>query len=144
MEKKGVMTMVVRSALRVHPCVPLPGAVLRVGRLVFGGASTLMRAFIATHTHQLGQALKSVARLVSNVPLLKSLITTTNGGAVSMMKTPTDARLLIGQQGCVARPNATCTWTRLRCLAQVADEVFQAAALLEVMSLAMAGAGCDS
>ena len=91
-EKKGVMTMVVRSALRAHPCVSLRGAMLRVGRLVFGGASTLMRAFIATHTHQLGRALKSVARPVSHVLLLKSLITTTNGGAASMMRTPTDAR----------------------------------------------------
>ena len=138
------MTMVVRSALRAHPCVFLRGGMLRVGHLVFGGASTLMRAFIAMRTHQLGQALKSVTRLVSTVLLLKSLITTTNGGAVSMIMTPTDARLLIGQQGCVARPNVICIWTRLRFRAQVADEVFQAAALLEVMSLAMAGAGCNS
>ena len=105
------------------------------------GVRRLTKTFTVSHTHPLGQALKSVARLISYALPPQSLITTTGGGAVSGIETPTDARLQIGQQGCGARPMETCTWTQSTYRGQVADDLFQAAALSEVMSHAMAGVG---
>ena len=90
-EKKGDMTMVVRSARRARPFAFLLGGMLWGMRFVPGGASTLMKTFIVSRTHPLGQALKSVARLILNALPPQSLITTTGGGAVSGIKTPTDA-----------------------------------------------------
>ena len=50
------------------------------GSLVFGGATTLMRAFTALHTHQLGRALSAVARLFPGVSLSRSRTVSIDGG----------------------------------------------------------------